>query len=136
MRVAAAFLFPIAVFLAACGGEPTATDRPWTADAHTHAAIARMQGVFDRAAVDPAKAELPACRALAEGLQTEVNALVAGCTMSGPDHDRLHRWLGDLLASIRTLRDSQDAAALGQAVKEAGATLAQFRVLFQPTKAH
>ena len=34
------------------------------------------------------------------------------------------------------LRDSQDAAPLGQAVKEAGATLAQFRVLFQPAKAH
>ncbi len=105
------------VVLCGCRGEAPDRTGPWRADDHTHAAIAAMEKVLaDR--VPPLTATDPApFTALGTALQDEIDALIRGCTMTGPDHDQLHVWLDELLPLVRTLREegSLDArrAALG-----------------------
>lgn len=40
-------------------------------------------------------------------METEVNALIKDCRMTGPDHDALHQWLQPILKSVNDLKKVQ-----------------------------
>jgi hypothetical protein len=140
---------PIVSLLAlavACGGDRSPVPGPtpavpaapaakaqWTADAHTHGAIAKMEAVAKTNAV-PADGDVAAFRRLGEALDAEIEALFTGCRMTGPDHDALHGWLGELMPAVRTLRESTDLAKLREAQQKIAAELPRFHTLFAPLK--
>jgi hypothetical protein len=104
------------------------------ADAHTQAAIARMNAAVSAAGLSAATTDITAFHALGNALSAEVEALVAGCTMRGPSHDRLHVWLGELLPGVQTLVDSADLGSLRSAHQAVTAQLAAFPRLFPSGK--
>ena len=79
----------------------------WTADDHTDAAALRIDALLVTTPAD-----VPAFHALGKALQDEVQQLISGCTMSGPDHDQLHVFLEALLPKVSHLRESVVAADL------------------------
>jgi hypothetical protein len=112
--------------------EPAPATTKWTADAHTHAAIARMRAVV---AASPLQKGVEGAAAavfheLGNGLEAEVDALVAGCRMKGADHDALHQWLAELLPNVEQLLEGDDLRALVRAHQGVVATLGRFDVLF------
>lgn len=46
--------------------------------------------------------------ALSEEMMTHTNNLIQSCTMDGPSHDELHKWLHPHIELIKKLGESQD----------------------------
>lgn len=80
--------------------------RRWKADASTTAAMARMKQLVD-AAPPAASQDLPALAALGQALRTEVDGLIAGCTMTGEAHAQLHAFLEPLLQDVGALQSGE-----------------------------
>lgn len=49
--------------------------------------------------------------ALSNTMQTQIDSLVAGCRMTGADHDALHHWLMPVLHYVKELRDDDPKEA-------------------------
>ncbi len=134
VRLAAAVPLLFCLFTA-CGRDaaaPAAGAAPaarWLADAHTHDAVAKLRAAYAQHPVRaPAVAEY---HALGDAMYAEIQALMAGCRMTGPEHDALHDWLLGLLRNVEMLRDGEDAAALATAQQGASAALDRFDERFR-----
>lgn len=97
----------------------------WEADAHTNALVAEMKSsvsTFDNS--DDYKV-------LADTLTSQLNRLIAGCTMDGPAHDELHKWLVPLIDNIKELSASEDDAHASVVVHEIDEVLDIYGDYFQ-----
>jgi hypothetical protein len=94
---------------------PTASDgltlndsKKWQMDDHTRAVFAKMAASFvatDVSALDPA-----GLKAVGAGLKVNVNELIQGCTMTGPDHDQLHVYLSGYIPAVSALEENGKVA--------------------------
>jgi hypothetical protein len=62
---------------------------------------------------DPATT-LQGHRRIAERLDSSLKALVANCTMTGPAHDELHKWLVPFLGSAKGYQEETDLTELAR----------------------
>lgn len=100
----------------------------WVADDHTFSVVERMKsGVleFDRASEKDYSV-------LSDSLTNQLNVLIAGCTMKGPAHDELHKWLVPVTENVKALSATDDAGRNASTVKVIKASLDSFDVFFQP----
>ena len=76
--------------------------KKWKLDEPTRENIRLIRQAFEK------EAELtrPDYKTLAADLQVRSNKLVSECKMSGKDHDMLHLWLTDYLASLKEMNSS------------------------------
>jgi len=75
----------------------------WEADAHTLSAAQKMKHTVSEFEKD-GRADY---NVLADTLQTQLNTLIAGCTMEGAPHDALHQWLEPFLGQVKDLSKVQ-----------------------------
>ncbi|MDQ2657275.1 MAG: hypothetical protein M3Y60_07625 [Bacteroidota bacterium] len=78
----------------------------WGADEHTVSVVADMKSELS----DFEKVGQEDYDVLADSLTRQLSILVAGCTMTGPAHDELHKWLVPLTENVKNLRLAQDAS--------------------------
>jgi len=78
--------------------------KKWQADRHTNEAMA---GIAKALAEQPT-ATTDDLNALGKDLKTRVDALLQGCTMTGPEHEQLHVFLGEFIPAVQQLADETD----------------------------
>jgi len=61
---------------------------------------------------------------------TELQNLIQGCTMKGPEHDQLHIYLGLLIPKIDSIREGRDLKVAEQDFKEIKELSAMFPTYF------
>jgi hypothetical protein len=71
----------------------------WEADEHTMSAAQKMKHTVS----DFEKDGRADYNVLAGTLETQLNGLIAGCTMEGAPHDALHQWLEPFLGQVKEL---------------------------------
>lgn len=76
--------------------------KKWKLDEPTRENIKLIRQAFEKAA----GLTRPDYTALAADLQAKSNKLINECKMSGKDHDMLHLWLTDYLASLNEMNSS------------------------------
>ena len=84
--------------------------KKWDADDHTVQRVAAMGKIVEAA---KAKGDLAAAdyAAVHKQLQAEIQSMIKGCTMKGPAHDELHKFLGMLHTRMTDLGGSDLAKA-------------------------
>lgn len=151
VKGAMALVIPLALLAGACGhaakedshsheGEQTehhhATEdlglqlnngAKWEADDHTRNAVAGMK----QTVLAFEQSQQQDYNALGDSLTRELNTLVAGCTMKGPAHDELHKWLVPLTENIKGLSAGPAAANAGTRVANIEASLNEFGEYFE-----
>lgn len=126
--------------LAACGAEEVA-DEPvaiasltlnegakWQMDGHTRGSFARMQDWY-AAAGKPET--LAAYQKLGRTLTEELQVLIGGCTMVGPDHDQLHVFLTEFMPRVNGLREASELAEAEKLHEELGRLFGEYRAHFE-----
>ena len=68
---------------------------------------------------------------LGDALSKDINALVAGCTMSGPAHDALHKWLVPYMDLVGELKDSPNDYLKEESYRNLLAAFRVFNVYFE-----
>ena len=68
---------------------------------------------------------------LGDALSKDINALVAGCTMSGPAHDALHKWLVPYMDLVGELKDSPNDYLKEESYQNLLAAFRVFNVYFE-----
>lgn len=101
--------------------------KKWAADEHTAAVVGDMKMELS----DFEKTGQSNYKGLADSLTSQLDVLVAGCTMTGPAHDELHKWLVPLTESLKDLRAAKDAWNAEEAVGEIGQSLEAFDHFFE-----
>ncbi|MBX3464592.1 MAG: hypothetical protein KF830_15595 [Planctomycetes bacterium] len=101
--------------------------RRWTTDEHTRSSIAAMLAAVRASGDDPGGATTAA---LGQRLRELANGLIAGCRMSGPEHDALHDYLEVLLPRLAAMGGA-DAALAAAARQDVVAILARFQDYFE-----
>jgi hypothetical protein len=99
----------------------------WEADAHTAMLVKEMKlelSDFEKAGADD-------YHALADSLSRQLSVLVAGCTMEGPAHDELHKWLIPVTENVRGLAAAQEASGARDNVKKIEEGLREFDDFFE-----
>ena len=99
----------------------------WEADDHTRAVVSEMQQTVSTYE----KSEGQDYQVISDSLTSQLNRLIVGCTMKGPAHDELHKWLVPLTESIKDLSGSENASSASKSVGEIAATLALFDQYFE-----
>jgi len=82
--------------------------KKWQMDDHTRASFAKMAASFvnaDAAAMGP-----DGLKQAGDNLKEDLNGLIQGCTMSGPDHDQLHVYLMAYIPAVTALQASGSIA--------------------------
>lgn len=77
----------------------------WQADSTTRVNVTLLQRTIADARTAKTTNYLQTAAALQEGL----NKMVKECTMQGPDHDALHKWLEPLMEKVKTLKQADSA---------------------------
>ncbi len=77
----------------------------WQADSITRVNVILLQKTIADAKTANTANYLQTAAALQEGL----NKMVKECTMQGPDHDALHKWLEPLMEKVKTLKQADTA---------------------------
>jgi hypothetical protein len=101
-----------------------ATGEKWIADDHTIKQVRVMEN--DVLAFDAATSDY---KQLALRLDEELQVLIAGCTMKGSAHDKLHEWLHPFMDEVKTLSDAATK-------EEADASLIKIRESFKTFDQH
>lgn len=99
----------------------------WVADDHTHAVVEKMKSGLSEFEKAPDKDY----NVLSDSLTNQLNVLIAGCTMKGPAHDELHKWLVPVTENVKALSTADESTA-NSTVKEIAASLESFDEFFQP----
>jgi hypothetical protein len=135
-----ALLLLALLLLAACGPDKSSEEpaaiapltlnegAKWQMDAHTRGSFGRMQDWF-AAAGRPA--DLEAYQDLGRTLTEELQVLIGGCTMVGPDHDQLHLFLTEFMPRVNKLRQAEEFAAAEQVRGELGQLFGEYRAHFE-----
>ncbi|MCC6466458.1 MAG: hypothetical protein IT463_14050 [Planctomycetes bacterium] len=101
--------------------------KKWQTDDHTREALQGIRKVMaERPAATPAD-----INALGSHLKTRLDALISGCTMTGPAHDQLHVFLGKFLPVVDRMARETDTEKAKQAHREAGELLAEYDRYFE-----
>lgn len=96
----------------AAGATLTLNDgKKWQADQHTNEAMAGIR----QALADQPAASIEELNALGKELKIRVDALVQGCTMTGPEHEQLHVFLNDFIPAVQHLAAETDHAKAKEA---------------------
>ncbi len=102
--------------------------KKWQVDEHTRASAAKITELVDSSrpihSVEDA-------RALADALDKELDALVKGCTMTGPAHDQLHVFLVALFPRVEELKEKTDGRDLQSVGDEIGSLLEAYATHFE-----
>ncbi|MBS1550004.1 MAG: hypothetical protein JSS94_09110 [Bacteroidetes bacterium] len=101
----------------------------WQTDAstRTHAqALNKLSEEFEKAS----KNGLDTYHAFADKAQNELQELINGCTMKGPDHDALHLWLEPVLADVKNLKNSDNTNEAEIAVNSFFSNVKKFNQFF------
>ena len=99
----------------------------WVADDHTRSIVEKMKSEVSEFDKSPEKDY----KVLSDSLTNQLNVLIAGCTMKGPAHDELHKWLVPLTENLKAL-STNDEAATHAAVNSIKTSLDSFDSFFQP----
>jgi len=75
--------------------------KKWQMDDHTRDIFAQMSSSF--AGTDLATLDQEGLLAAGAGLMVNINQLIQGCTMTGPDHDQLHVYLMLYIPAVEAL---------------------------------
>lgn len=78
--------------------------RRWGMDDHTRSVFARMEASLLTADLDALEGE--GLKHAGSGLQTDINELIAGCTMTGDAHDQLHLYLTGFVPAVTAMSES------------------------------
>jgi len=78
----------------------------WEADQHTLVMVGDMKSALS----DFEKAGEKNYHVLADSLTRQLSILVAGCTMKGPAHDELHKWLIPFTENVKNLASAHEAS--------------------------
>ena len=70
-------------------------------------------------------------KVLADSLTNQLNVLIAGCTMKGPAHDELHKWLVPYTEHVKDLSSTQDAGGASGIVGKIEESLNSFGEYFK-----
>ncbi len=76
----------------------------WEMDDHTRRMSSKMKVTF----FDADHSDQASLNALGVQLETQMNELIKGCTMSGEAHDQLHLFLADHVPTIQNLAKADD----------------------------
>lgn len=106
---------------------PLDSGKRWRADDHTRDMLAKMQAAVQAAANDTSPART---KALATELQGLGDELIRGCRMTGPAHEALHAYLGELLPGIHRMA-GDDAGKARSARAEVAVVLGRFGEFFE-----
>ena len=85
----------------------------WDADAHTLLVVREMKSEVS----DFEGANRKDYAVLADSLTSQLNRLVAGCTMEGPAHDELHKWLIPLSDDVKDLKSSANVSGTHKVIE-------------------
>jgi len=99
----------------------------WEADAHTVSVVSEMRkelSDFERSGQGNYKV-------LGDSLTHQLNVLIKGCTMKGPAHDELHKWLVPLTQQVKDLSTANDSGEGAATVTEIEKSLEVFDESFQ-----
>jgi hypothetical protein len=91
--------------------------KKWSVDTHTKTAGAQLRKTIEAAKVDT----LEGGQAAAKQLSDDLNGLIRGCTMKGPDHDMLHVFLSEFMPAVSQLANAanvNDAKAQFTTIKQ------------------
>lgn len=70
-------------------------------------------------------------QALAVSLQGDIKSLVSSCTMSGPAHDELHKWLVPFMEKVDDYSDENDPAKADRMLAEIISMMETFNRFFE-----
>lgn len=91
--------------------------KKWQMDEHTRKMSKAMQKTFFKAS----HADLASLKSLAGKLDSQMNKLIQGCTMTGKAHDQLHVFLSEHIPTISAMKAAKDyQSARGLAIKLKG----------------
>ncbi len=99
----------------------------WIADAHTRSVVSQMK----RSLSEYEKSDSQNYQVLSDSLTTQLDRLIAGCTMKGPAHNELHRWLVPLTESVKDLSSSNGASSALKSTREIATSLKSFDQFFK-----
>lgn len=68
---------------------------------------------------------------LAGDLSRHTDELISSCTMQGPDHDALHKWLHPHMELIKELSKADDPGKADEIVSKLKASFSQFNQYFE-----
>ncbi|PRY49860.1 hypothetical protein B0I27_11034 [Arcticibacter pallidicorallinus] len=98
-------------------GEDATETKKWMTDENTRTYVAEMDTRLKEFKLKN-DGELASFKALGGGLSDDLNKLIAGCKMKGPDHDALHGWLTPLLEEVSAVKKSETIAQGQLSVKK------------------
>lgn len=101
----------------------------WEADPPTRKGMAAFRGRVDEAA-RRAPATAAERASLAKGLRSDIQSVLRSCTMTGPGHTELHKYIAMLDADLREL-ESDDPLRAGKALGKLQADAALFARYFR-----
>ncbi len=105
--------------------------KKWTLDDPTRASAARLRGLVEAAgADDQALTDAAAIGGLAAALKAELDTMISGCTMQGPAHDQLHRFLSAFMPAVDALAAETDPAVARQRLADLRTMLIRFDAHF------
>lgn len=70
-------------------------------------------------------------QALAADLQEQIDLLVASCTMSGPSHDELHKWLHPTIQMVKNLSNTKDQSLAANEFESIQKSMQTYHEYFQ-----
>lgn len=82
----------------------------WIADEHTHTLVGQMKSEL----ADFDKATEKDYKVLSDSLTNQLNVLIVGCTMEGPAHDELHKWLVPVTENVKALSVTKEEATVNE----------------------
>ena len=100
----------------------------WQMDEHTRSAIKTIDSLLT---ADIAFESIDAYKLFAEKLDTELVALIRGCTMEGPAHDQLHIFLGYFYPKIQDLKKEENSEKSQVLVSQMRDLLKEYHIYFE-----
>jgi uncharacterized protein YukE len=70
-------------------------------------------------------------QALASDLQKQIDLLVASCTMTGPSHDELHKWLHPTIQMVKNLSNAKDQSIAAHEFESIQQSIQTYHQYFQ-----
>lgn len=112
----------------AAGATLTLNDgKKWQADQHTNDAMAGIS----KALAEQPTTTTEDLNALGKELKIRVDALVQGCTMTGPEHQQLHVFLEEFIPAVEHLAQATDAAKAKEAHQQVSHLAEEYGKYFQ-----
>ncbi len=142
MKKTSIFLLAICLFSGACGTQSTKENKEpenkienvpdghevasaglalnngakWKADEATNRNVQLLKDIV----TNSKRGTLEDYRLIAGKLQDRLNKMIEECTMSGPNHEALHKWLEPLIEKVTELKKSEETGKAASIFNEVG----------------